>query len=140
MGKTISIDPVTRIEGHARVRLDMADDGSVAEARLIVNELRGFERILVGMEADRMPLVTARICGVCPSAHHLASVKALEAALGVAPPPAAVLLRELLYIAPSPHALASSLFVLAGPDLVFGVDGDPAERNIVGVVKAAPEV
>ncbi len=140
MGKTIAIDPVTRIEGHARVRLDMGDDGSVAEARLIVNELRGFERILVGMEADRMPLVTARICGVCPSAHHLASVKALEAALGVAPPPAAVLLRELLYMGHYIHSHALSLFVLAGPDLVFGIDGDPGTRNIVGVVKAAPEV
>ncbi len=140
MAKTIAIDPVTRIEGHARVRLDMADDGTVAEARLIVNELRGFERILVGMEADRMPLVTARICGVCPSAHHLAAVKALEAALGIAPPPAAVLLRELLYAGHYIHSHALSLFILAGPDLVFGVDGDPAVRNIVGVVQAAPEV
>ncbi len=140
MGTTIAIDPVTRIEGHARVRLDMADDGSVAEARLIVNELRGFERILVGMEADRMPLVTARICGVCPSAHHLASVKALEAALGIAPPPAAVLLRELLFMGHYIHSHALSLFVLAGPDLVFGLDGDPAARNIVGAVQAAPEV
>ncbi len=140
MGKTIAIDPVTRIEGHARVRLDLGDDGSVSEARLIVNELRGFERILVGMEADRMPLVTARICGVCPSAHHLASVKALEAALGIVPPPAAVLLRELLYAGHYIHSHALSLFVLAGPDLVFGLDADPAIRNIVGVVKAAPEV
>ena len=78
MNKTIHIDPVTRIEGHAKVFLDLADDGSLDSAGLVVNELRGFERIMVGMEADRMPLITARICGVCPSAHHLAATKALD--------------------------------------------------------------
>ena len=83
MSQTISIDPVTRIEGHGKVFLDFAPDGQLESAGLIVNELRGFERILVGIEADRMPLITARICGVCPSAHHLAASKALDAAAGV---------------------------------------------------------
>lgn len=140
MRQTITIDPVTRIEGHARVFLDLADDGSLSAAGLVVNELRGFERILVGMEADRMPLVTARICGVCPSAHHLAAAKALDRLAGVEPPPAAVLIRELLYMGHLIHSHALSLFVLQGPDLVLGLDADPAVRNVVGVVAAAPEV
>jgi len=140
MERTIAIDPVTRIEGHARVLLDLDDAGNVREATMIVNELRGFERILVGMEAERLPLVTGRICGVCPSAHHLAAVKAIENAIGVDPPPAAKLLRELLYVGHFIHSHALSLFVLSGPDLLFGVDGDPRTRNIVGAVQAAPEV
>jgi F420-non-reducing hydrogenase large subunit len=137
--RTIAIDPVTRIEGHAKVFLDIADDGSLESAGLVVNELRGFERILVGMSADQMPLLTARICGVCPSAHHLAACKALDHAAGVTPPPAAVLLRELLYMGHIIHSHTLSLFVLQGPDLVLGLDADPAVRNIVGVVQAAPE-
>lgn len=140
MGRMLTIDPVTRIEGHARVALDLDDAGEITRADLIVNELRGFERILVGMEAEKMPQITARICGVCPSAHHLAAVKALENALGVDPPPAAKLMRELLYMGHFIHSHALHLFVLAGPDLVFGLDGDPAKRNIVGVVEAVPEV
>lgn len=140
MGKRITIDPVTRIEGHAKVVVDLADDGSVDFAGLVVNELRGFERILVGMEADRMPIVTGRICGVCPSAHHLAAVKALENALMVTPPDAALLQRELLYMGHVIHSHAVHLFALAGPDLLFGMDGDPARRNIVGMVEAEPEI
>ena len=140
MSQTISIDPVTRIEGHGKVFLDFAPDGQLESAGLIVNELRGFERILVGIEADRMPLITARICGVCPSAHHLAASKALDAAAGVQPPPAAALLRELLFMGHYIHSHALSLFVLQGPDLVMGLDANPAVRNIVGVIAAAPEV
>jgi F420-non-reducing hydrogenase large subunit len=138
--KTIAIDPVTRIEGHAKVFLDVAADGSLESARLVVNELRGFERILVGMQAERMPSITARICGVCPSAHHLAASKALDAAAGVEPPPAAKLLRELLYMGHFIHSHALSLFVLQGPDLVMGLDADPATRNVVSMVQAAPEM
>ncbi len=140
MNKTITIDPVTRIEGHARVFLNLADDGSLESAGLVVNELRGFERILVGMEADRMPLITARICGVCPTAHHLSATNALDHAAGVEAPPAAKLLRELMYMGHLMHSHALSLFALQGPDLVLGIDADPAIRNIVGVVQAVPEV
>jgi coenzyme F420-reducing hydrogenase alpha subunit len=140
MSPTITIDPVTRIEGHGKVFLDFTPDGELESAGLIVNELRGFERILVGIEADRMPLITARICGVCPSAHHLAASKALDAAAGVQPPPAAALLRELLFMGHYVHSHALSLFVLQGPDLVMGLDASPTVRNIVGVVEAAPEV
>lgn len=140
MNRTITIDPVTRIEGHARVFLNLADDGSLDSAGLVVNELRGFERILVGMEADRMPLITARICGVCPAAHHLAASHALDRAAGVVAPPAAKLLRELLYMGHLIHSHTLSLFVLQGPDLALGLDADPAIRNVVGIVQANPEL
>ncbi len=140
MSKTIKIDPVTRIEGHARILLDCNDDGQVEEAFFCVNELRGFERILVGMEAHSMPQVTARICGVCPTAHHLVAAKALDDAAGVEPPEAAKLLREFMYMGHVIHSHALSLFVLAGPDLVFGLDGDAATQNIVGMVDAEPEL
>jgi F420-non-reducing hydrogenase large subunit len=140
MTRTIAIDPVTRIEGHAKIFLDLADDNTPMSAGLVVNELRGFERILVGIAADQLPLITARICGVCPSAHHLAACKALDNAAGVEPPPAAKLLRELMYMGHMIHSHTLSLFVLQGPDLVMGLDADPAIRNIVGVVQAQPEI
>ncbi len=140
MSKTIKIDPVTRIEGHARILLDCDDSGSVSQASFCVNELRGFERILVGMEASTMPQVTARICGVCPTAHHLVAAKALDNAAGVEPPLAAKLLREFMYMGHYIHSHSLSLFVLAGPDLVFGLDGDMATQNIVGMVDADPEL
>ncbi|MBT0664079.1 Ni/Fe hydrogenase subunit alpha [Geobacter pelophilus] len=138
--KTITIDPVTRIEGHAKVFINLADNGEVASAGLVVNELRGFEKILVGMEADRLPLITARICGVCPTAHHLAATNALDHAAGVEPPPAAKLLRELMFMGHLVHSHSLSLFVLQGPDLVLGLDADPAIRNVVGIVQANPEL
>jgi len=140
MNRTITIDPVTRIEGHARVFLNIGDDGALASAGLVVNELRGFERILVGMEADRMPLITARICGVCPAAHHLAASRALDSAAGVKAPPAGELFRELLCLAHLIHSHVLSIFVLEGPDLVFGLDSDPSVRNVVGIVQANPEL
>ena len=138
--RTIRIDPVTRIEGHAKVFINLDAAGALESAGLVVNELRGFEKILVGMEADRMPHITARICGVCPTAHHLAASNALDFAAGVQAPPAAMLLRELMYMGHLIHSHCLSLFVLQGPDMVLGLDADPAVRNIVGIVKANPEV
>lgn len=138
--KTIRIDPVTRIEGHAKVFVNLAEDGSLENAGMVVNELRGFEKILVGMEANRMPHITARICGVCPTAHHIAASNALDNGCGVVAPPAAMLLRELMYMGHIIHSHALSLFVLQGPDLVLGLDADPAIRNVVGIVQANPEV
>ena len=140
MTTTIKIDPVTRIEGHARILLDCDEAGKVEEAFFCVNELRGFERILVGMQAHTLPQVTARICGVCPTAHHLVAAKALDAAAGVTIPEAARLLREYMYMGHYIHSHCLSLFVLAGPDLVFGLGGDPARQNIVGMVEAEPEL
>jgi coenzyme F420-reducing hydrogenase alpha subunit len=140
MSKTIKIDPVTRIEGHARILLDCDASGKIEEAFFCVNELRGFERILIGMQAHTLPQVTARICGVCPTAHHLVAAKALDNAAGVTIPEAAKLLREYMYMGHVIHSHALSLFVLAGPDLVFGLQGDPATQNIVGMVEAEPEL
>ncbi len=140
MSKTIKIDPVTRIEGHARILLDCDANGKIEEAFFCVNELRGFERILVGMQAHTLPQVTARICGVCPTAHHLVAAKALDNAAGLVIPEAAKLLREYMYMGHVIHSHALSLFVLAGPDLVFGLQGDPAKQNIVGMVDAEPEL
>jgi F420-non-reducing hydrogenase large subunit len=140
MAKTIKIDPVTRIEGHARILLECDDAGKVEEAFFCVNELRGFERILVGMEASTLPQVTARICGVCPTAHHLAAAKALDNAAGVEVPEAGRLLREFMYMGHVIHSHALSLFVLAGPDLLFGLGGDAAKQNIMGMVEAEPEL
>ncbi|MDR3632155.1 MAG: Ni/Fe hydrogenase subunit alpha [Desulfocapsaceae bacterium] len=140
MTTTITIDPVTRIEGHARILLECDATGAVEKAHFCVNELRGFERILVGMEAHTMPQITARICGVCPTAHHLVAAKALDRAAGVEPPVAARLLRELMYMGHMIHSHALSLFVLTGPDLVFGLDGAPATRNIVGMVETTPDL
>ena len=140
MRKTIRVDPVTRIEGHAKVFIHLGQDGQLESAGLVVNELRGFEKILIGMEADRMPHITARICGVCPTAHHLAASNALDHACGVTPPPAAQLLRELMYMGHIIHSHSLSLFVLQGPDLVLGLDADPAQRNVVGMVRANPEL
>jgi F420-non-reducing hydrogenase large subunit len=140
MNKTIKIDPVTRIEGHAKVFINLNDDGTLENAGLVVNELRGFEKILIGMEADRMPHITARICGVCPTAHHIAASNALDHAAGVTAPPAAKLLRELMYMGHIIHSHSLSIFVLQGPDLVMGLDADPAVRNVVGIVQANPEL
>ncbi len=140
MNRTIRIDPVTRIEGHAKVFINLDDDGNLENAGLVVNELRGFEKILIGMEADRMPHITARICGVCPTAHHIAASNALDNAAGVKAPPAAMLLRELMYMGHIIHSHSLSIFVLQGPDLVMGLDADPAVRNVVGIVQANPEL
>ena len=140
MNKIIKIDPVTRIEGHAKVFIRLDDDGRLESAGLVVNELRGFEKILIGMEADRMPHITARICGVCPTAHHIAASNALDYAAGVKAPPAAMLLRELMYMGHIIHSHSLSIFVLQGPDLVMGLDADPAIRNVVGIVRANPEL
>lgn len=137
---TVPIDPITRIEGHARVEIDIDDDGVVQDARFMVRELRGFERILVGMAVERLPHITARICGVCPTAHHLASARTVDKVFSVEIPPAAGLLRELMYMGHFIHSHALSLFVLSGPDLVLGLDADPARRNVLGILDANPEV
>ncbi|MDY0301398.1 MAG: Ni/Fe hydrogenase subunit alpha [Trichlorobacter sp.] len=138
--RTVRIDPVTRIEGHAKIFINLAEDGTLDNAGLVVNELRGFEKILVGMEANRMPHITARICGVCPTAHHIAAANALDHACGIKSPPAAMLLRELMYMGHIIHSHALSLFVLQGPDLVLGLDADPSIRNVVGIVQTNPEI
>ncbi|MCP4110587.1 MAG: Ni/Fe hydrogenase subunit alpha [Desulfobacteraceae bacterium] len=133
MGKTIRIDPVTRIEGHADVQIELDDDNKVTSAKLIVKELRGFEKILTGMEVEKMPLITARICGACPISHHLASVRALDYIYNAEPPRAGIMFREIMNLAGIINSHVLALFILSGPELIMGLNVDPEKRNIIGL-------
>ncbi len=133
--KRISIDPITRLEGHGKIDIFLDDEGEVANAYLQIPELRGFEKFCVGRPAEDMPNLTARICGVCPEAHHMAATKALDALFHVDPPPAAKKLRELFYSIFYATDHTTHFYALGGPDFVVGPDAPPAERNILGVVK-----
>jgi len=133
--KRISIDPVTRLEGHGKIDIFLDDAGDVENVYLQIPELRGFEQFCVGRPAEDMPNLTARICGVCPEAHHLAATKALDALFHVDPPPAAKKLRELFYSIFYATDHTTHFYALAGPDFVVGPTAPVAERNILGVVK-----
>ena len=133
--KTITIDPVTRLEGHGKIVIFLNDGGEVENAYLQVPELRGFERFCEGRRAEDMPIITPRICGVCPVAHHFASTKALDAAYGVEPTPTAKKLRELMYSGYMVYDHTLNFYFLAAPDFVVGPDAPPEERNIFGVLK-----
>lgn len=132
--KKISIDPITRLEGHGRIDLFLDDQGNLANAYLIVPELRGFEKFAEGRPVEEMPRITPRICGVCPEAHHMASAKAADAVYHVEVPPAGKKLRELLYSAFFVADHATHFYILGGPDFVMGPDAPVAERNILGVI------
>jgi len=132
--KRISIDPITRLEGHGKIDIFLDDEGNVANAYLQIPELRGFERFCLGRPAEDMPNLTNRICGVCPEAHHIASTKALDAVFHVDPPPAAKKLREMFYNIFFATDHTTHFYALAGPDFVVGPDAPPAERNILGIV------
>jgi NAD-reducing hydrogenase large subunit len=132
--KTIVIDPVTRIEGHAKVTIQLDADGNVADAALHVTQVRGFEKFTEGRPFYEMPGITARICGICPISHLLASSKACDAIMSVRIPPAAAKLRELLHCGQIVQSHALSFFHLSAPDLLLGLDSDPARRNIIGVL------
>ncbi len=133
--RRISIDPITRLEGHGKIEIFLADDGSVANCYFQVPELRGFEKFVEGMPVEEVPGVVARICGVCPAAHHLASGKAVDAVYKVDPPAAAKKLRELYYSAHFVHSHIAHFYALAAPDFIVGPESDPAKRNILGVVE-----
>jgi F420-non-reducing hydrogenase large subunit len=133
--KRISIDPVTRLEGHGKIDIFLDDQGEVANAYLQIPELRGFEQFCVGRPAEDMPNLTARICGVCPEAHHMAATKALDALFHVDPPPTAKKLRELFYSIFYATDHTTHFYALGGPDFVVGPTAPAAERNILGVVK-----
>ena len=133
--RTISIDPVTRLEGHARIDVFMNDEGNVDSCFLIVPELRGFEKFLEGRPVEELARITPRICGVCPEAHHAASAKAIDDLYGVAIPPAAETIRRLQYNAFVAGDHATHFFALGGPDFIVGPDAPPAERNLIGVIR-----
>lgn len=133
--KRISIDPITRLEGHGKIEIFLNEEGDVANTYFQIPELRGFEQFSIGRLAEDMPVITNRICGVCPEAHHLASVKALDELFGVEPPPAAKKVRELLYSSFYVTDHTTHFYALGGPDFVVGPDAPPAERNVLGVIK-----
>ena len=132
--KRITIDPVTRLEGHGKITLFLDDQGDVANAYFQVPEFRGFESFCEGRPVEEMARITQRICGVCPMAHHMAATKAADAVYGVEPPPNAHRIRELVYDAFVAGDHATHFFVLSGPDFILGPDTDPAQRNILGIV------
>jgi len=133
--KTITIDPITRLEGHGKISIFLDEEGNVENAYLQIPELRGFERFCEGRKAEDLPQITPRICGVCPVAHHFASTKALDAAFNVDPPSAAKKLRELMYSGYYVYDHTLHFYFLGAPDYVVGPDAPPAERNILGVIK-----
>jgi F420-non-reducing hydrogenase large subunit len=132
--KKISIDPITRLEGHGKIEIFLNDAGEVVNAYLQIPELRGFEKFCEGRHVEELPRITAKICGVCPEAHHLASTKATDAVYKVTIPPAAKKLRELFYCAHMIHSHIAHFYALAAPDFVVGSAANPAERNILGVI------
>ena len=140
MGKTINIQPVTRIEGHAKLAIHLDDAGNVADTRLHIQTLRGFEKFVEGRPAEEMPRIVCHICGICPWAHHLASSKAGDACFGITPPLAAVKLRRLMQMIAYVGDKLLHFYFLAAPDFVIGPDADYSVRNVVGVVGAAPDI
>jgi NAD-reducing hydrogenase large subunit len=134
----ITIEPVTRIEGHAKVTIHMNESGKVEHAYMHVNEFRGFEKFCEGRLVFEMPNITPRICGICPVSHHLASAKAGDVVYGCPPPRTASLLREVMHMGQMIQSHGMHFFELAGPDLLLGFDADPAIRNVVGLIAANP--
>ncbi len=140
VAQKITIEPVTRIEGHAKVTIHLKPDGKVEHAYLHVNEFRGFEKFCEGRMVFEMPYITPRICGICPVSHHLAAAKAGDEVLGCPPPKPAVMLRDLMHMGQVMQSHGMHFFELAGPDLLLGFDADPAIRNVVGLIQAAPDI
>lgn len=132
--KTITIDPITRLEGHGKISIILDDEGNVADAFLQIPELRGFEKFCVGRPVEEMPRITTRICGVCPEAHMMASAKTCDAVYHVDLPRTAKLLRELLYVIFYVTDHSTHFYALGGPDFVMGPDAPAAQRNILGVI------
>jgi NAD-reducing hydrogenase large subunit len=140
MGQSIVIDPVSRVEGHAKITLHLDDQGELQDARFHVTEFRGFEKFCEGKPFREMPGITARICGICPVSHLLASAKAGDALLAVEIPRTAVLLRRMMNLGQIVQSHALSFFHLSAPDFLLGHDSDPAKRNLFGLLADHPEV
>ena len=140
MARTIVIDPVTRIEGHAKITIYLDEAGDVTDARFHVTQYRGFEKFCEGRPFSEMPSLTARTCGICPVSHLVASAKACDALLAVKIPETAAKLRRVMNLAQIVQSHALSFFHLSSPDFVFGMDADPAQRNIFGVAASDPQL
>jgi F420-non-reducing hydrogenase large subunit len=138
--KTITIAPVTRIEGHAKITINLDDAGNVADTFVNVVELRGFEKFCIGRPVEELPRIVTSICGVCPWSHHLASAKTNDAIFGVTPPSAGRKLRELCNAVAYTEEHILHFFFLAGADFVMGPDSDYSVRNVIGIAQANPEI
>jgi NAD-reducing hydrogenase large subunit len=138
--KTIVIDPVTRIEGHAKITIHLDGDGHVADTQFHVTQIRGFEKFCEGRPYYEMPSITSRICGICPISHLIASSKACEAIMSVRVPPTASKLREIMHCGQVVQSHALSFFHLSAPDLLLGFDSDPARRNVIGLIEDHPQL
>jgi F420-non-reducing hydrogenase large subunit len=132
--RKVTIDPITRLEGHGKIEIFLDDEGNCDRAYLQIPELRGFEKFCEGRPAEEMPRITPRICGVCPTAHHMASTKALDDLFKVEPPPAAKKIRELMYNAFCAEDHILHFVFLGGPDFVVGPQAPAGERNVLGVI------
>jgi NAD-reducing hydrogenase large subunit len=137
--KRVTIQHVTRIEGHAKITIKLDDAGQVTDTQFHVTQIRGFEKFVEGRPYYEMPSITSRICGICPVSHLLASSKACDEIMAVRIPTAAAKLRELLHCAQIVQSHALSFFHLSAPDLLLGMDSDPAKRNIVGLLEEHPD-
>ncbi|MCA9934396.1 MAG: Ni/Fe hydrogenase subunit alpha [Ardenticatenaceae bacterium] len=140
MSKTITIDPVTRIEGHAKITIQLNEQGLVDDARFHVTEFRGFEKFCEGRSFWEMPGITARVCGICPVSHLMASSKAGDAILSTRPPDTAVRLRRIMNWAQYVQSHALSFFHLSAPDLLLGMESDPGQRHVVGLLQQYPDI
>jgi NAD-reducing hydrogenase large subunit len=137
--RTITIDPVTRIEGHAKITIFIGEAGEVVDALFHVTQFRGFEKLIEGRPLHEMPALMARICGICPVSHLIAGAKACDKLLAVQIPPTATALRRLMNLGQLVQSHALSFFYLSSPDLMLGMDADPAERNLFGMMRQHPE-
>jgi NAD-reducing hydrogenase large subunit len=138
--QTITIDAVTRVEGHGKVTLQLDDHGLVQDAHLHITQFRGFEKFTEGRPFYEMPAITARVCGICPVSHLIASAKACDAILAVRIPETAEKLRRIIHLAQFVQSHALSFFHLSSPDFLLGMDGDPAQRNVFGVIQKDPQL
>lgn len=138
MSQRITIDPVTRIEGHGKITIYLNEAGEVEDAQFHVTQFRGFEKFVEGRPFHEMPALMARICGICPVSHLVASAKACDALMAVTIPRVAKDLRRVMNMAQVAQSHALSFFYLSSPDLLFGMDGDPAKRNLFGVAQVDP--
>jgi NAD-reducing hydrogenase large subunit len=138
--QTITLDPVTRIEGHSRITIQLDKSGMVRDARLHVTQFRGFEKLCQGRPFYEMPSLMARICGICPVSHLIASAKACDAILAVRIPETAERLRRIMHLAQLVQSHALSFFYLSSPDFLLGMDSDPARRNLFGVAAHTPQL
>jgi NAD-reducing hydrogenase large subunit len=138
MSRKITIDPITRVEGHGKVTIHLDDEGNIVQSRLHIVEFRGFERFVQGRPYWEAPVLVQRLCGICPVSHHLAAAKALDVIVGVEPgmlTPTGEKMRRLMHYGQMFQSHALHFFHLVSPDLLFGIDADPAIRNIIGVAK-----